>query len=227
MSTAIRTHARRRSKLRGGRFAAVLGALTLFAALIAALLVGCTAEKRYKVLSVFFDGVPDPNAPFAQTSDELDSSGKPIVHAVSFAHKPYEEGKCDACHGSATGNTFESFQKVDDSVCGKCHEKVQHEYPRMHGPVALGQCSLCHVPHESSVPSLLKDNPTAVCSSCHLKELLPASPPDHLTDRNCLDCHSGHGGTARGLLKAGWNATSKPINVAAPATNPTKPGGNP
>ena len=223
MRTANRTHART-TRSRGRRFAAVFGLLILSAALIATLLAGCTAEKRYKVLSIFFDGVPDPNAPFAQI-DEVDATGKPVIRAASFAHKPYADGKCDACHGSASGSTFESFQKLDDSVCAKCHDKIPHEYPRMHGPVALGQCSLCHVPHESSVQYLLKDNAPTVCTTCHLKELLPASPPEHLTERNCLDCHSGHGGTARALLKQGWNATTQAAPMQAPASQPASPGG--
>lgn len=214
MKAQNRIHARS-AKSRGSGLWAIVGAGLLLCTLVLPWL-GCTPEKRYKVLSFFFDGVPDPNAP-PVTDQERDATGN-VINAVAFVHKPYGEGKCDACHGNTAGKTFESFSRVDDSVCKKCHEPVYHEYPRMHGPVALGECSLCHVPHESSVQFLLKDLPTAVCSSCHLKELLPSSPIDHQSDRNCLDCHSGHGGTAPALLKTGWNATTLPSPATQPAT---------
>jgi predicted CXXCH cytochrome family protein len=84
----------------------------------------------------------------------------------------------------------------------------------MHGPVGLAQCSLCHLPHESSIRPLLRDQPAAMCTTCHVRETLPATPGDHLTDRSCLECHYGHGGTEPGLLKQGW----------APATQPTTAG---
>jgi len=220
MKSTIRSHARR-TKCRGSGFVAAFGLLFLLLALILSLL-GCSPERRYKVLSIFFDGVPNPDAPLVAV-DEFDTSGKRIVKAASFVHKPYADGKCADCHGENTGGTFESFTKLDDSVCLKCHKNVPHEYPRMHGPVALAQCSLCHVPHESSVPALLKDNARAVCTQCHLRELLPATPADHLTDRSCLDCHSGHGGTARALLKHGWSSTTRPVA----ATQPSARGGAP
>jgi predicted CXXCH cytochrome family protein len=171
---------------------------------------GCTAQRRYEVLSFFFDGVPDPNAP-AVAATEVDAQGNPVIRAVSFAHQPFEEGKCDACH-TITGG-FSDFDKIDDSVCMTCHPAVPTAYPRMHGPVALGQCSLCHLPHESSVRPLLRDQPAALCTTCHVREFLPREPRDHFTDRSCLDCHVGHGGTSQGLLHSG----SSPVNAPAVA----------
>jgi len=48
-------------------------------ALVGGLLVGCSSspQERYRVLSYFFDGVPDPNAPKqkAVTEDEEQGSG--------------------------------------------------------------------------------------------------------------------------------------------------------
>lgn len=202
------------------------GAWSRRCALIGLLLIlagnwfGCVTEKNYKVLSFFFDGVPDPNAP-PVALDEFTADGQRVVRAVAFIHKPYAEGKCDACHTNATGS-FDDYDKVDDATCLKCHQDVPDEWPRMHGPVALGQCGLCHQPHESSVPALLKDDPQKVCGTCHLTELLPAEPPDHFTNRNCLDCHLGHGGTDRGLLRIDFTPTTR---ESTPTMIPVPPPG--
>ena len=188
---------------------------------------GCSPEKRYQVLSFFFDGVPDPNAPPVAVDDE----GNPIegpgfvggtgnfVRAV--VHKPFADNDCASCHGANTGK-FEDFQKVESNVCGKCHAQVATQFPVMHGPVAVGECNLCHAPHESTVKHLLKEESPAVCTQCHLPELLPAEPPDHVAaTRSCLDCHMGHGGHQRGLLRADYtpgDATTRP--ATQPATQP-------
>ena len=176
--------------------------------------VGCSPQRRYEVLSLFFDGVPDPNAPRVAADVERDAQGNPIVRASSFAHKPFEDGNCGACHTNTTGS-FGDFDKVGDDVCLKCHADVPHAYPRMHGPVALGLCNQCHLPHESSVRPLLRDDPAVMCTTCHVAELLPPAPPDHFTKRNCLDCHGGHGGTEAGLLRGGWQPATRPATPQA------------
>ncbi len=181
---------------------------------------GCAAERRYKVLSFFFDGVPDPNAPpGAGTGDEgsgTGAGGSPKLLAV--VHKPYLENKCDACHQQARG-TYESFSKADPKVCLNCHANVVRQYPVMHGPVVAVECLWCHTPHESSVPHLLKESSPGVCRQCHERDMMSPRPPDHLTDRNCLDCHSGHGGSQRFMLFA-----SVP---AAPAATQSDAGAQP
>jgi predicted CXXCH cytochrome family protein len=189
----------------------ILALLTLAALAIcfAAFELGCTAEKRYKVLSFFFDGVPDPNAPKVA----VDSSGNPLTRPGALPgitvvlHKPYADNNCGACHESATG-TYEQFTKLPPEVCLKCHAKVPSEYTIMHGPVSAGECLLCHTPHESSIAHLLKDPPPGVCTQCHVSELLPKEPADHLTNRSCLDCHTAHGGEKHGLLRAGVALTA-------------------
>lgn len=195
---------------RGGVVAALLGAALLLSA--TSQWLGCTPQKHYKVLSFFFDGVPDPNAPPEGELDaESATSGRPVPRAI--LHKPFAENKCDACHTSASGR-FQDFDKADDSSCAKCHEHVQTQFAVMHGPVAIGGCSFCHVPHESSIPALLIDTAPAVCLTCHDRELLPATPADHATDRSCLDCHVGHGSDKRGLLRADWSASAAPSTTA-------------
>src|SRR5689334_20334989 len=66
---------------------------------IACFWAGCTAQKKYQVLSFFFDGVPDPNAPRGASGGrgpgEANGTFQPLVAST---HKPFVEEKCDACH---------------------------------------------------------------------------------------------------------------------------------
>ena len=134
------------------------------------LLVGCGTQERYRVLSFFFDGVPDPNAPPASAGEEEtgDYVGRPAdaKGLTYYRHKPYDENKCDACHRSTGGQMME-FSALDDSICAGCHPGTTTQYRYMHGPVATGQCRVCHLPHESTVPHLLKSAPAVLCTTCH------------------------------------------------------------
>jgi predicted CXXCH cytochrome family protein len=176
-------------------------------AALAATIGGCsTAEKRYRVLSFFFDGVPDPNAPPGSASATGSGEGgtAQTVKVVSWVHKPYADGKCSECHGGNVNTTssFESFQKVGSDVCLKCHKAELQKFTVMHGPVTAGECLLCHAPHESTVHGMLNDNAPAVCAKCHDRELLSSKPPEHqLPNSQCLQCHVGHGGPKHNLLR--------------------------
>jgi predicted CXXCH cytochrome family protein len=178
---------------------------------------GCSSEKRYKVLSFFFDGVPDPNAPKLTPEEQLalqeQGANGNVPKPAGFTHKPYADNQCNACHENARGS-FDDFQKLSSDVCLKCHDKLRDQYPVMHGPVAAAECNICHVPHESSIAHLLRDPAPAVCVQCHQPELLSPVPVEHLDpQKSCLDCHSGHGGPKHGLLKAValGSPTTKPI----------------
>ncbi len=181
---------------------------------------GCTAQRRYRVLSFFFDGVPDPNAPpgLASTGEESDTANGSVAvkRAVVYVHKPYADNECDSCHVGATGQ-FEDFKKLESSICMKCHSKVPTRYPVMHGPVAAVECLWCHVPHESTIKGMLKEPAPAVCMQCHDRELLSANPPEHMiADKSCLDCHLPHGGPKHKLLRE-----DMALQSPAPATMPT------
>jgi predicted CXXCH cytochrome family protein len=165
----------------------------------AGLLWSCAVtEQNYATLSFFFDGVPDPTV--------KGSDGAPLASAQNIkdsptysVHKPFAEASCAECHSQA----FE-LTPQDSSICMKCHEKKPTEYPRMHGPVAAGACLWCHSPHESAEPHLLRKAAREVCSQCHESSMLSSTKvPEHAdATKNCLDCHTGHGGTASYFLRS-------------------------
>jgi predicted CXXCH cytochrome family protein len=187
--------------------------------LASSLWTGCTTQKNYKVLSFFFDGVPDPNAPKLAPGQMLmgrQPGGAPII---IYGHKPYQDQNCDACHASGIGTVLrpESLN-ISSTVCLKCHGKIPSEFPVMHGPVATVECLWCHTPHEADTKALLKAHSPDVCLQCHSRELLDPNPPEHMVaTASCLDCHFAHGATKHGLLRAGNTPTTLPAAGGGPS----------
>ncbi len=183
----------------------LLLAITLF--------LGCTAERRYKVLSFFFDGVPDPNALQVDRNAEqvVTTSGGRIIRV--YQHKPFKDNQCGSCHAVSSGS-FDSFNKVDQKVCLKCHADQLTRFPVMHGPVASVQCLACHSPHESAIPGMLKQKAPGVCTQCHVPDLRPQDKDHQAQDSPCLTCHVAHGSDRHGLLR--------PKVAAAPTTSPAE-----
>ena len=169
------------------------------AAALAVLWSGCaTPEERYRVLSFFFDGVPDPST-MVELVDGAVIWGSGEDARVVYEHKPVTEDACEDCHGSFS-NVY--ITSLDSSICLKCHEETPTQFPRMHGPVAAVACLWCHEPHRSPYRYLLREASPGLCIQCHEPGvLLGDDPPAHLDPaRSCLDCHSGHGGDAAGFL---------------------------
>jgi predicted CXXCH cytochrome family protein len=164
---------------------------------------GCSSDpqERYKILSFFFDGVPNP-------ADQVAGGGfvrrlpggEPMV---IFSHKPFAEDKCDACHAGGVNALFRQIpETVSANVCLRCHQDAPSKYPVMHGPVATVECLWCHAPHEANHRWLLRDSAPGVCLQCHTPELLSPNPPEHTMPKSdCLECHYGHGAEQHGLLK--------------------------
>ena len=189
-------------------------------AMVAILLAGCSVEKNYKILSVFFDGVPDPNAPVrlvSVSSTNGSLSGNESAPALLHQHKPYAEGRCTDCH------TADKKQLITlkSELCVKCHEPETHQYSKMHTVVAAGQCLWCHEPHESDQPKLLKSIGPELCMQCHERELLPSDDRHQSELYNCLNCHVGHGSAKPSLLRSD-NPT---MALLVPATQPAPEGG--
>jgi predicted CXXCH cytochrome family protein len=177
-----------------------LGIVTAFA------LLGCsTPEQRYRVLSVFFDGVPDPNAPKGGPIGQK-ASGR-----ITFVHKPYQDQLCNSCHLNSA-DIFARAQ-VRPDVCLDCHASTPSQHAVMHGPVVNNACQMCHSPHSSANPHLLRQPSPAVCTQCHEPAIVTQMHKLPLDPRqSCIECHSGHGGTDHRLLLA-----SAPISTTQPA----------
>jgi predicted CXXCH cytochrome family protein len=190
-----------------------IGAATLLLTVVG---LGCAVEKHYKLLSFFFDGVPDP---------ALIEAGRSEVERVRaaggtvYTHEPYKNEQCDGCHRTPEGRMV---MKVTAAVCMNCHSDVPDEHRFMHGPVVIGgegACLWCHSPHESTIKSLLRAESGTVCRQCHDASLARRKIPAHADEsRACVDCHSGHGGTNRFFLHANQVA---PAIRSATETSPT------
>ena len=211
---------RKVSSLLATRFSTRLtGWLLLLVGLAALLgLIGCgTPQERYHTLSVFFDGVPNPDAPSRTNNDD----SKPQIFLstrIVSQHKPFLDNRCAECHHDINGD-IQDFE-LAYNACVKCHKNVSSERLLMHGPVAREQCKWCHTPHQSTEPFLLKDTSLKVCTQCHNKDLLGNNPPEHADGKtSCVQCHFGHGGTARYFLKPAAGPAGDP--ATAPAIPPT------
>lgn len=219
MDDKTRPHEYCRRRLWSRTFAA---ASVLFFMCLAGLWAGCTPTKRYQVLSIFFDGVPDPNAPppKVNTFEEFptEKPGKPRT-VLASTHKPFADNNCAPCHKSNPQTAFE-VSAFNTDQCLECHKSILKKYPVMHAPVAAKACLWCHEPHEAPAPHLLREPAPPVCVQCHEKELLSPLPPEHLAAKqSCLDCHTAHGGERHGLLRAQSLPTTLPTTKPAAGGN--------
>jgi predicted CXXCH cytochrome family protein len=172
--------------------------------------LACAEPLRYRVLSTFFDGVP---LPAQRTQERLGYEPPPDRYgfglaptlvdgagdrAELFAHAPYRENRCGACHNPTTGNLFRTPQQ---GLCRECHAEVTREPTYLHGPVAVDDCLFCHHPHGSAYDGLLLASPDATCARCHDREELTEGP-HHATvgEQTCTACHDPHGGEDRFFL---------------------------
>ncbi|MHC4413764.1 MAG: cytochrome c3 family protein [Planctomycetota bacterium] len=164
---------------------------------------GCSIEKHYDALSFFFDGVPAPGT--GATDAATGRSRRQGAPVIVSSHTAFAEARCSDCHGESVefGLVTSGFSETSAEVCLKCHRPVLEEYPRMHGPVAAIACLWCHQPHDSVRPHLLILASPQVCLRCHGFQLKgpPRAPGHEDLDRDCLDCHHGHGGEAAYFLK--------------------------
>ena len=79
--------------------------LYLFFLALAILLGNCTSIEKYKVLSFFFDGVPDPtiiekntNSDTVLVADTLLVISNLTEKETVYVHYPYKELECGSCH---------------------------------------------------------------------------------------------------------------------------------
>ncbi len=158
-------------------------------ALIGLLVTCSTPERRYTVLSTFFDGVPDPNAREAEVASRATNAavGEEIQYSL---HLPWEQRKCELCHEVMFSNSL----KIEKSLlCATCHENEQVDGAYVHGPAASGQCYACHSPHKSKFPHLLLAEGDTLCGQCHNEDTY-ADIELHRAEKgnDCLTCHNPH-----------------------------------
>lgn len=211
---------RRTDSPRRARFARWAGRWALLLVAVASTILlhpGCSAEKHYQTLSLFFDGVPvpegveprvihspqaaDPWGPVAQATDEQDGQGQPKTETVAyFFHEPYGKRKCFDCHDRSG-----TYQAPSDSTtsCRKCHE-TYFEIKKgdwVHGPVAQGGCRRCHEPHKSVHTALLTQEQKPLCFDCHNPDEVYAEPMHAANqDQACSNCHDPHNAGNHALL---------------------------
>ena len=182
-----------------------------------ALSVGCSTVKHHRVLSFFFDGVPDPAAAVVSATPEVEAAvGRQLVQPGE--HGPYAAKLCDSCHDAQRTN---ALIVPREQLCNRCHELGAAKV-YVHGPLASGGCTVCHDPHRSANRFLLVSASDGFCLTCHDRSALSDTAGlggDNGTGEsaevdggtvgnahggdaaNCTNCHEAHMSDRRFLLR--------------------------
>jgi len=156
-------------------------------------LAGCAGESSYKVLSFFFDGVPNPHETKTEAGQKTDVSSSTVTATV---HGPYAAKLCNACHDRSTNALLAPIQEL----CYKCHVfKTNRKY--IHGPLASGGCIVCHDPHSSGHKYLLVSESATFCLFCHNRQDIAKNKAHQDMDIQCTTCHEAHMSDKKYLLK--------------------------
>jgi predicted CXXCH cytochrome family protein len=159
----------------------------------------CDPTSRYRVLSLFFDGVPPPEvAGEIAGQEETVSASSAAARKVGFReHGPYAAKLCGACHESAASNTFVVPR---EQLCFRCHElKVDKKY--VHGPLASGGCTACHDPHSSKYRYFLLSESDTFCLRCHDRQTVDRVAAHAGVENECTSCHDAHMSDKQYLLR--------------------------
>lgn len=191
-----------------GARAAKLAFLIAGAAAVGVLMAissGCSTVKHHRVLSFFFDGVPDPAAAVVSVTPEVEAAvGRQLVHPGE--HGPYAAKLCDSCHDAQRTN---ALIVPAEELCLRCHE-LDTAQAYLHGPLASGGCTVCHDPHRSANRFLLVSASDGFCLTCHDRSALSdtaglgggAGGNAHGGDAaNCTECHEAHMSDRKYLLR--------------------------
>ena len=167
------------------------------AAVLAMLSTGCNPTVRYRVLSLFFDGVPPPVAAESAAAPGAAPAAAASTQVAYREHGPYAAHLCNACHDPSA---FNSLVVPKEQLCFQCHDlKLDKKY--IHGPLASGGCVACHDPHSSQYPYLLVSASDTFCFYCHDRETVAAVGAHGGIVDQCTTCHNPHMSDKRYLLR--------------------------
>lgn len=167
--------------------------------MVLSLAYGCGEPTNYKVLSFFFDGVPEPKTEIAGEQAGKAGAGRTKEGTVKefTVHGPYAARLCDGCH--ARGGSNKLLLPVNE-LCSKCHN-IQLNKKWVHGPLVSGGCMACHNPHSSPYRFLLNSESREFCFYCHSRGDVSKNPVHQGTDAGCTTCHDAHMSDKKYLLK--------------------------
>lgn len=113
---------------------------------------------------------------------------------------------CSSCHRIHNNNPESRAEKNAEKTCLKCHQKVRAQMLRQsHHPIREGKigCADCHNVHGTIADKLIDAQTiNQKCFQCHTHirgPFLWEHPP---AVEDCLTCHTPHGSSHSGLLKA-------------------------
>ncbi len=132
-------------------------------------------------------------------------------------HEPAADD-CTNCHDPHGGDNSLNLTSAMPDLCLDCHDDVADRMDEAvgHDAVTAGKsCANCHDPHASDLKHMLLGPTMDLCLSCHTEpiksenatllgigKLLADSTSPHgpIRDRDCVACHSPHGGENFRLL---------------------------
>lgn len=161
----------------------------------------------YKTLTVFFDGVPNPNDTLMLASNNVTNQSNTErineINAIKAGpdvnyHMPYLDKACTSCHDE---NLIGKFVKPEPDLCYQCHEDFSKTYAVLHVPVEMGECTSCHSPHSSENRKLLVRTGQKLCFGCHDEgDIMKQETHKEIGTSDCIECHNPHGGSESYLL---------------------------
>ena len=156
-------------------------------------------QQRYRILSFFFDGVPDPTKKnLEEGSGGEGKNAKTSMRASYHEHGPFAAKLCDSCHESTGSNKL--ILPIEE-LCINCHQ-LNIKKRLVHGPLATGNCRTCHDPHGSSYRYLLVTESKTFCYFCHNSEdILKREVHQKNNTEECTACHDAHASDKDFLLK--------------------------
>jgi predicted CXXCH cytochrome family protein len=173
-----------------------------------ALLFSVSSGCSRKVLSVFFDGVPNSSdslhaialIPINQTdSARIKENSTQLVISNRSVHPPYQLKKCNLCHDQ---NSIAKLLMPQPELCNLCHDDFNVFYAFVHGPAAAGYCTSCHNPHVSENKKLLLKTGQQLCLTCHNStQVFKQKVHQEAKTNDCTECHNPHGSNKKYFLQ--------------------------